>query len=312
MLLTSVKDAVSNHLALRAMRRYRSRVGWRAAPKYEAYLKQCRAAFNGMTTAVDPPASAAAEEFRRDGVTSLWTPETEALARSIDAALAKREAAGETVWAKAPTGPGWNYAGDMYRDFPEFERLMKGPLGQMLTAYFGTWFKVFHGVLYKTVNKNDGPIGSQRWHSDSGPGTCVNVMYYLHDTDDMSGTLEALPWADSLAIYREETRVIRGLLRETYGTDEVSKLDRLKVMQEFYNKQIAAHFTDRVRHATGKAGLLVPFLNNTLHRGGFPAPGRERRAVVFHFYPSATPTPFDRYRADGIDKRGSYPKSPDF
>jgi hypothetical protein len=293
------------------MRRYRSRVGWRSAGKYERYLNRCRATFDGALP-TDPIARAAAEEFQKDGVASLWTPETEALARSIDSKLADRELRGEQVWLKTPTGPGWHYAGDLYRDFPEIEQLFKGALGQMLTLYFRAWFKVFHGVMYKTVNKADGPVGSQNWHSDSGPGTCVNVMYYLHDTDDESGTLEALPWPCSLAIYAEETRTIRDRLKAEYGTDKVGKADRIKEMVKIYDTQIGARFAEHVKHPVGKAGLLVPFLNNTLHRGGFPAPGRERRAIVFHFYPSAAPTPFDKYRAEGIGKRAPYPKDPHF
>jgi len=311
MLLTAVKETVTDHLTLRAMRRYRSRVGWRSAGQYERYLNRCRAEFRGELPG-DPVVRAAAEEFSRDGVASLWTPETEALARSIDAKLREREGRGEEVWLKAPTGPGWNYAGDLYRDFPEIEQLFKGVLGQLLTSYFRSWFKVFYGVLFKTVHKDEGPVGSQNWHSDSGPGTCVNVMYYLHDTDAESGTLQALPWRHSLAIYEEEIRTIRARLKAAYGTDKVGKADRIREMVKLYEAQIGGRFAGHIKHPIGKAGLLVPFLNNTLHRGGFPAPGRERRAIVFHFYPSAVPTPYEKYRAEGIGKREAYPKNPDF
>lgn len=311
MLLTTVMETVSDHLALRAMRRYRSRVGWRSAGKYQRYLDDSRSVYAGPFP-TDPIVRAAADEFARDGVASLWTPETESLARSIDAKLAQRERDGEQVWLKAPTGPGWNYAGELYRDFPEFEQLFKGALGQMLVLYYRCWFKVFHGVMYKTVNKTEGPVGSQNWHSDSGPGTCVNVMYYLHDTDHQSGTLEALPWRDSLAIYEEETSTIRGRLKAAHGTDKVSKAERIVEMVKLYDTRIASRYARNIKHAIGKAGLLVPFLNNTLHRGGFPAPGRERRAVVFHFYPSALQAPYERYRAQGIDKRGAYPSDPAF
>jgi hypothetical protein len=230
----------------------------------------------------------------------------------MDAKLAARQQGGERVWVPVATGPASNYAGDLYRDFPEIEELFRGPLGEFLTLYFRTWFKAFHGVMYKTVNKADGPVGSQNWHSDSGPGTCVNVMYYLHETDAQSGTLQALPWPDSLAIYEEETRTIRERLRRAYGRTDVSKADRIKEMVKLYDERISGRFAHRVRHPYGRAGLLVPFLNNNLHRGGFPAPGRERRAIVFHFYPSSEPTPYAKYRSEGIGKRDAYPKDPNF
>jgi len=58
------------------------------------------------------------------------------------------------------------------------------------------------------------------------------------------------------------------------------------------------------------AGLLVPFRNNILHKGGYPEAGRVRYVCVFHLYPSVTATPFERYRKVGIAKVASYPKDP--
>ena len=129
--------------------------------------------------------------------------------------------------------------------------------------------------MYKTFNDATGPIGSQVWHSDSGPGTCVNVMYYLHDTDSDSGTLEALPWRDALSIYETELRTIRRRLVAAYGTEQVSKDQRRLVMEKLYDEEIDGRYKKSVRQSWGKAGQHVPFLNNTLHRGGIPGPGRE-------------------------------------
>jgi hypothetical protein len=309
MLLNAVKTELSNHLTLRSIRRYRSRVGWQSAGKYERYLKRCRAKYTGSLPA-DPAVMAAVDEFRRDGVTSLWTPDTERLALSIDAKVAQRVKRGEELWVDY--SPSWNYNGNVYCDFPEIEQLFRGALGSFLTLFYGTFFKVYRGVMFKTFNDAKGPVGSQIWHSDSGPGTCVNVMYYLHETDSQSGTLEALPWRDALAVYETEVKSIRQRLVDIYGTDRVSKDQRRLQVGKLYGEEITRQYKNDIRQPCGKAGLLVPFLNNTLHRGGFPGTGRERRAIVFQFYPSAMPTPYQQYRTSGITVGNSYPKNPDF
>ncbi|MEM9543999.1 MAG: hypothetical protein AAGA60_31510, partial [Cyanobacteria bacterium P01_E01_bin.42] len=57
---------------------------------------------------------------------------------------------------------------------------------------------------------------------------------------------------------------------------------------------------------------IVPFRNNTIHRGGYPKQEERIRYVcVFHCYPSSRQTPYERYRKLGIAKTGSYLKQPE-
>ena len=298
----NLKAHVSKHLTVRSMRRHRSRIGWRKAHIYSNYLKRCRREAPADVLLTDEIA-AAVEEFRLDGITAFVTDETHAIANEISANIEARQAAGEDVWSQSKIANMETYNGDPWLDFPALKRLFEGGLGDFLKGYFQSEFKIFFGLLYHTVN-DETPTGSQLWHSDSGPGICINVMMYLHDTTPQHGALEALPWETSLAIYeREKSEMINGALSRTSG----SRRDRLNA---FYAAEIERAHLGQIRQPVGRAGLVVPFLNNTLHRGGFPEAGHSRTAFVFHCYPSHRPTDWSIYDKDGIKKRGPYPHDP--
>ena len=308
MLDLGLRRAVGDYLRMRAIRRHHSRIGWRVAGRYTAYLERCRREAR-VQTDPSPDVAAAAEEFARDGVTALWSPETQTLAESMLGRIRKMERNGPDPWQVGSLG----YNGRLYQDFPEVEALFRGLLGGFLIAAFGTPFKVFYGVLYKSERLNDTPVGSQLWHSDSGPGICVNVMFYLNDTDPApgSGAIEVLPWDAALSIFVRERKVVRRrveLARREQG--ELTRMQLRAIECEFNRELIEKEFADRVVQPSGKAGLIVPFMNNSIHMGGYPAAGRVRYACVFHCYPSHKPTPFERYRDRGIAKTESYPKDP--
>jgi len=292
---------VSNYLTRRSIRLHRSRIGWRAAPRYTRYLKRCQDQAPVAVQAA-PAVAKAAAEFRDVGIASFWTERTEHVANAVAANIAAREAAGENIWSNGEDMVG-NYRGDAWRDFPAFAELFAGDLGDFLKLYYGSHFKILYGTLYRSVNAG-ARQASQLWHSDSGPGICVNVMFYLHQTTPQHGTLEALDWQSSLEIYdREKVAEFRGELDRYEGT----RRDRICA---FYDEVIGKGYRDRIRRPCGPAGLVVPFLNNVLHRGGYPDPGHMRTAIVFHCYPSHRATDLERYGRLGITKTVPYPQDP--
>jgi len=299
-LTDTLRRTIGNYLNTRSIRTYRSRLGRHAAPRYQAYWDACRADFKGSLP--DPGSLAQAiAEFRVDGVTSFVTAETTRVARTVAERLAGIESAGR-AWGPETGYGSQNYIGNMYLDFPEIEDLFRNDVGTFLMHYFGCDFKLFYGSLYRSHAEIGSRRGSQLWHSDGGPGSCVNVMFYLHETDEDSGTLEALPWKEALEIYERENAAM-----QERGHGGVKNRDALC---QWYGEEINAKYADRVQHATGPAGLVVPFLNNTLHRGGYPTPGRTRTAIVFHCYPSHQPPSFEQYRKSGIRKAAPYPADP--
>jgi hypothetical protein len=302
MSMMNLKGVVSNLLEARSIKRHRSRVGWRLAPVYTQYLDRCRREAPRKAQP-EPAVGEAVETFRRDGITSFRTDGTASAAAAIGKQLEARESRGEPVWSPVNPEGYENYLGDPWIDLPEFEQLFRGDLGDFLTAYFGSPYKILYGTLYRT-RYVEGPHGSQLWHSDGGPGICVNVMYYLHDMVPAHGALEAIPWGTSERVFTKEKKLaMRGQL-DKYGSDKRDRICR------FYESEIDAQYKDAIQQPVGRAGLVVPFLNNTIHRGGYPHPDHTRTAIVFHCYPSHRPTDLDRYRKLGIKKTMPYPKDP--
>lgn len=301
--MMTLRDAIGSFLERRSMRTHRSRIGWRVAPTYTRYLARCRREAPAQAHP-GPEVAAAAARFAHDGFASFHTPRTGAVAAAISREIERREAAGEVLW-QPPTGYGNQpYAGDPWKDFPHLEELFSGDLGDFLTAHYGTGFKILYGSLYRSEREGDARVGSQMWHSDSGPGTCINVMFYLHPTTPEDGPLEVLGWESSLALYEREKKLLRAGALQGYG--ETAR-DRIS---NWYAERIASGDGGPTAQPHGPAGLVVPFLNNTLHRGGFPAAGRTRTAIVFHCYPSHRPTDLARYRTAGIRKSVPYPRDP--
>ena len=294
MTLARLRRSVGLRLELKAVGRHRSRLGRRLAPRYTEYLEACRTAFRGDRE-TSPEIVGPAREFEYKGFTSFWTAENQRLADAMLAKIHREEASGDDIW-----DADGRYRDEIYTSFPEIERLFQGTLGAFLTEVYRAHFKIFFGVLYKSERLAAAPTGSQLWHTDGGPGTCINVMFYLKDVSAEDGAMECLPWDASLAIYRKE--LCSGEVQRRIRSGENER----DVKCGLYLDEVSRSHRARVE----QAGLLLPFRNNILHKGGYPEAGRVRYVCVFHVYPSAATTPFARYRSAGIAKTGSYPKDP--
>jgi hypothetical protein len=302
--LQEVRNSVSDWLWLRALRKHRSRMGYRDAPRYTRYLEAAQGRYvpNGGGT---PLPIAQAEKFRSEGWASFCTPETEAIASAIYASLKAEEAAGPDIWE----ANGRYKVGDIWTRFPALEDLFRGETGEFLRRIYGANFKIFYGVAYKSWRQRNEPIGSELWHSDGGPGTCINLMFCLSPVTPENGAMECLSWQDSLDIYRRERASIR---RKMSAAGQLDR-ERMRTLRtEFYRETIAAEFQRRILQPTSGPGLVYAFANNILHKGGYPQAGEERYVCVFHIYPSHEPTPFERYRVDGVPKRAGLPQDPAF
>ena len=308
-MISSVRSRIGDWLQMRAIRRHGSRVGWRIAGRYSDFWEKARSTCpKPMPT--EPAIRDAVAAFARDRVVSFHVPEAEAIARRIAQRLDAREAAGEKIWRdRVGENSNANYAGDLWRDFPEVKEILQGPLGPFLEGHFGCAYKIFFATMYLSVHVPAGPKSSSLWHSDSGPGSCVNVMFYIDDTTPEDGAIEVLPWGEATAIFERERPEMRRRLAKL-GDAAASKEARRDVLCGWYEEEIAAKFARRVQQPVGRAGLIAAFANNTIHRGGFPQPGHRRRVVIFHAYPSDRPTDWALYDAKGILKSESYPADP--
>jgi len=302
-MITQLKGILSELLEYRSIRRHRSRIGWRDAPRYSRYLARCRREAP-VTTKPEDEVAGSLDVFRHDGITSFHTATTGDVAAKMLSSLEAAERVGRQLWKPVDDYGSRVYAGDPWLDFPELERLFQASLGDFLTGYFGSPFKIFYGMMYRSEHMEGSRAGSQLWHSDSGPGICVNVMFYLQDTTPAHSPLEAIPWAQSLSLYRQEKHLMRLQALDKLGNNKRERITR------FYTDRIAADDSTLIHQPHGPAGLVVPFLNNTLHRGGYPAKGHSRTAIVFHCYPSHRPVDLAIYRTQGITKTAPYPNDP--
>jgi hypothetical protein len=302
MALTQLKRAVGVCLELQAVRKHRSRLGRHVAPRYSEYLEACQAEFLSAPARISEIADRT-REFEGKGFTSLWTPESQMVADAILGRIHGEEERGAAIW-----NADGRYRCEIYTTFPEIEQLFRGALGEFLRAVYRAHFKIFFGVLYKSERATDTPTGSQLWHTDGGPGTCINVMFYLKDVSAEDGAMECLPWDASLEIYRKE--LCSGEIQRRLNSAASTRETERDVKCGFYLDEISRSYRAKVEQPQGKAGLLVPFRNNILHKGGYPGAGRVRYVCVFHVYPSRSATSFERYRTVGIPKVASYPDDP--
>lgn len=297
-MLSALRNRIGDYLWLDALRKHRSRMGRIEAPRYTRYLDN--APKKGAPA--DSETEARAQHFKSSGWSSFSYPEAHVLAVSMLGKIKAEESRGR------PFDETGRYSDDIYyKQFPEVEALFKGATGDFLRAAYGTDFKIFYGVCYKSKFDPVGPTGSQVWHSDGGPGTCINLMWCLTPVTAENGAMECLEWSDSFQIYQNERQATRDALVNL--KDSMSKRN---VRTDYYSARIAADYSSKIKQPNGAEGLIFAFSNNTLHKGGYPQPGHERYVCVFHIYPSAKATPFDRYRVTGIRKTIAIPKDPAF
>ena len=304
--LKTITDALRDHWHYRTIVRHRSKLGRDLAPQYTQYLERCRTAFG-----TPPPATGAlaraVTEFDARGFTSFRTEQDGKLVSAMLARIQDEERRGVDVWDGDR-----RYRHEIYTTFPEIETIFRGALGDFLMATYRAHFKIFYGVLYKSERASGAaPIGSQLWHADGGPGTCINVMVYLKDVAREDGAMECLPWEHSLTLYRGELALVRDAVARAAREGRTPSRDELRdVRCDYYGRQIEASYRSFVEQPTGQAGLILPFRNNIVHKGGYPEPGRTRYVCVFHVYPSDRTTPWERYRREGIAKSGNFPRDP--
>ena len=191
-MLKNIKSLISQKLEINSIKKHRSRVGWQDAGRYSKYLSRCHKEHPVEVSPV-PEVQQAVQNFNKEGVSHFITNNTNKIAHEI---FNKINAGHdfENSWEATNAYGSRNYQGNIWNDFPAIQQLFDGDLGDFLQAYFKSPFKIYYGALYKSEHSNDIPTGSQLWHSDAGPGICVNVMFYLHDTIPENGPLQIIPW----------------------------------------------------------------------------------------------------------------------
>lgn len=301
-IIRSLRHFISDFLWLRSLRIHKSRMGRVEAPAFTKHLHQCQRHF--QTHESSPLVDECIQDFHKNGYFFYHSDLTLKLAASILKIVRQEEKGGLPVW-----DDGHRYAhGDVFQKFPEVETLLKSDVGEILKGIFGANFKIFFGVMYKSIRTTDTPEGSQLWHADGGPGTCINMMFCLDELSPANGAMECLSFDDSLKIYAKERPAVREAKKNNINAGKAER----ELRGHFYKTEIDRHFAGNIAQPSSSPGLIYAFRNNCIHKGGFVEPGQERNVIVFHIYPSEIPTPFDKYRESGIGKTRANPEEPDF
>ncbi|MDZ4816278.1 MAG: hypothetical protein SGI71_08435 [Verrucomicrobiota bacterium] len=301
----SLKLIWQDHLELRSIAQHHSRLGRYLAPAYTEFLEKTRERV-AVPPVNNPGLQKAAAEFEEKGFAVYWDEKVETLATEIINIIQAEEQKGDQVWDQD-----FRYTSEIYRKFPQVEQLFTHALGPLLETIFQTHYKIFSGTIFKSEHLKDDPEGSQLWHSDGGPGTCVNTLIYLKDTRKEHGAMECLPWKYSYEIFKGEFPVIRARLAKAVERNpDLTRMEQRAIKCGFFEEKIKQEYADKVVQPVGRAGTILAFRNNILHRGGFPLNGHSRYACSFHSYPSDKPANLAKYKELGISKKGPYPKDP--
>lgn len=297
-----LKNRIVDALWIGALKRFRTRMGWRAGWKYQRHHNKSKSAYRSNLIMPSGIAVEAAKQYINAGWAAFAPPKTQEYTEEIIARLNDMESQSKIIWDEG----GRFIGGDLWGEFPSIEQIFAHGLGDFIELAMGSNYKIFYGLMYKSERYAEEPTGSQLWHADGGPGTCMNLMLCLTGVSHKNGAMELLDWKNSLRIFHKERAAVRRISRELFssGKPERSALrsQRAKWIQGVIeSEQLPVHQPE------GPSGMMLAFNNNLIHRGGVVKGSQKRVVCIFHIYPSVENVPHSYYRMNGIEKQGPYP-----
>ncbi|MCR4378566.1 MAG: hypothetical protein NUV50_10815 [Rhodospirillales bacterium] len=281
----------------------RSRLPILKAFPYYFFYNKCTSRYSSNGPQIAFPENH--NEYMEKGFTALKTAESQRLLTSLDDRIRSLEATGEMVYGtNALFEEGWN-------KFPEVELLFQGVLGDLIRSVLNSDFKIYICGFHQKIGDPEG-ANRKLWHSDSGPGTCLNIFCYLSDASAETGPTTLLPWKASLDIFRAEWDFVDQFLNE-HGRKTVTSEELRVARHNFYECLIRERYADQVATPSGTTGLIALFNNNILHSAKPTAPGSSRRVMLCRVYPSDKPFDLDGYKDRGVllKRLPKYPRASD-
>ena len=305
--LKQFKNRISDALWIGALNKLRTRMGWRAGWKYQRHYNKAKSEYRSDSIMPSGVVVEAAQQYINAGWAAFAPPKTQEYTEEIIARLNDMESQSKIIWDEG----GRFIGGDLWGEFPSIGQIFAHGLGDFIELAMGSNYKIFYGLMYKSERYAEEPTGSQLWHADGGPGTCMNLMLCLTGVSHKNGAMELLDRKNSLRIFHKERAAVRRISRELFpsGKPERSALrsPRAKWIQGVVeSEQLPVHQPE------GPSGMMLAFNNNLIHRGGFVQKGHKRIVCIFHIYPSIERVPYSHYRMNGIGKTAPYPARSEF
>jgi hypothetical protein len=146
-------------------------------------------------------------------------------------------------------------------------------------------YKIFYHTVYRTqrTSFDEQPQGSQLWHSDGGPGTCIILMLCYSSSTPENGSMECLEWPQSLGIHR--------YIERQYQKNKRLLLHKTKQEIRSFRAHATQQYLDNHKLIPSQPNIITPgciyaFNNNVIHRGGYGrVVGRTRIVSIMHVYP---------------------------
>lgn len=271
------------------------------AKKYIEHLKFCK-----KRSKIILKENEFSEQFRKNGFCTFKTKNSEIIANKILKYIKSEEKKHKDVWDK---DSGKYKKGDIFKKFPYIKDLFNNEIKNLVNQIYKSHFSIYYGILYKSSYNGKKPSGSQLWHVDGGPGTCINLMFCLSEINDKNGSMKCLSWENS-------KKILKKLFRDFYKLNLQSKYNNEDKITVRNKKSILLHdiinknFKSYIYQPSSGPGLIYAFKNNCIHSGGFPLKNFERYVCVFHIYPNETEFNASTYIKKGVKKTLPYPQNP--
>ena len=177
----------------------------------------------------------------------------------------------------------------------ELINIFKNGVDEFIKQTFQSDYYIFYHILYKSKRliKEKKEEGSQLWHADGGPGTCMNLMICHSPINKNNGAMKIINWRKSKKLlsklYFEYKRLVRNNTFKFEDKQE-KRLYLRKLKCEIIKGYIEDESVNYFQPNTNNSGAIFPFSNNCVHAGGYTELGYERIVSVMHIYPSIKKT----------------------
>ena len=192
----------------------------------------------------------------------------------------------------------------------ELINIFKNGIDEFIKSAFKSDYYIFYHRLYKSERliESQVPEGSELWHADGGPGSCMNLMICHTHLNKENGSMKIIPWERSKLLLSRLFFDYKKLLRSKDKTIKENRLYlrelKCSILKEYIEKNKIEYFQPESK----KSGTVFAFRNNCVHAGGFTNFGHERIVSLMHIYPTPIKTSLEEKFKDMHLKIAAYPK----
>lgn len=188
----------------------------------------------------------------------------------------------------------------------------EGGVDNFIKSVFNSDYYIFYHILYKSnrFDELEKPQGSELWHSDAGPGICMNLMICHTPIDEYNGSMKIINWEKSIKLLTDLYLKNKKLNNQKIIKNSKKLNNRLFLREQkckILEKQIKKESINFFQPISKNSGTIFAFRNNCVHAGGYTEIDSERIVSVLHIYPSAKKTSIRKKFKSSHIKVSGYP-----